>query len=68
MKWIDLKNKNTNELKEMLAEMRGELHNLRFQAKAQQLKQVHKISETKTTVSKIKVLLKQREEETKEVK
>lgn len=63
MKWVDLKNKNTNELKEMLSDQRAKLHSLNFQAQSQQLKQVKKISEAKKTIAKLNMLLAQREKE-----
>ena len=48
MKWSELQNKNTDELKELLSETRAELQNLNFQAHGRQLKQVHKINIAKT--------------------
>ena len=65
MKWDELKNKNTNELKEMLALTRAELQNLNFQAQSRQLKQVHKVNVAKKTIAKLILLLKQREAEKK---
>ncbi|MFH1789606.1 MAG: 50S ribosomal protein L29 [bacterium] len=57
MKWDDLKNKNTDEIKELLAEQRSILHNLNFQASSKQLKQVHKVNEAKKTISRLRSLL-----------
>ena len=63
MKWVDLVNKNTDELKELLTDKRSELFGLRFQAAGSQLKQVNKIKEAKKMIAKLKILLQQREEE-----
>ena len=63
MKWVDLNNKNTNELKELLIEKRSELFTLRFQAKSNQLKQVNKLNDVKKTITKLKIILEQREQE-----
>jgi len=63
MKWADLLNKNTDELKELLAEKRSELFSLRFQAAGSQLKQVNKIKVARKLVAKLKILLQQRAQE-----
>ena len=63
MKWVDLNNKNTDELKELLTEKRSELFTLRFQAKSNQLKQVSKLNDVKKTITKLKIILGQREQE-----
>ena len=63
MKWVDLNNKNTDELKELLIEKRSELFTLRFQAKSNQLKQVSKLNDVKKTITKLKIMLEQREQE-----
>ena len=63
MKWKDLQNKNTEELKELLSEQLGELHGLNFQAKAQQLKQVKKINTAKKTIARLKMLMRDRQAE-----
>lgn len=63
MKWVDLKNKNTEELKELFVGKKAELQNLRWQAHSKQLKQVHKIGEIKKDVARLKVLLIQRRKE-----
>jgi len=65
MKWVDLKNKNTDELKELLSEQRAELHSLDFHAQSQQLKQVKKINNIKKTIARLIMLLAQREQEEK---
>lgn len=58
MDWKDLKNKNAEELKEILAESRSELQNLIFQARIGQLKQVHKAKQVRKTIARIETLLK----------
>ncbi len=63
MKWIDLKNKNTAELKELLAAQLAERHGLNFQASARQLKQVKKINIAKKTIARLIMLLRDREME-----
>ncbi len=63
MKWVDLVNKNTDELKELLIQKRSELFSLRFQAAGHQLKQVNKLKEAKKTIAKLKILLQQRTQE-----
>lgn len=68
MKWIDLKNKNTDELKELLSEQRAELHSLEFHAQSQQLKQVKKIDNAKKTIARLTMLLAQRDKEEKIIK
>ena len=66
MDFEDLKNKSTDELKELLAETRTELQKLRFEAHAKQLKQVHKISAARQTIARIMTLLtKQKNKKTK---
>lgn len=65
MKWVDLKNINTDELIEIMAKKRAEVQALRFQAKGSQLKQVHKISEAKKSIAKIKSMLQERKKEEK---
>lgn len=65
MKWVDLKNKNTDELKELLAANQAELQNLNWQAHSQQLKQVHKVGKVRKDITHLKVLLAQRKEEEK---
>ena len=63
MKWEDLKNKNTAELKDLLSEQRAELQNLTFQVRSSQLKQVHKIGNARKAVAKLKIMLVQRAKE-----
>ncbi|PIT87961.1 MAG: 50S ribosomal protein L29 [Candidatus Magasanikbacteria bacterium CG10_big_fil_rev_8_21_14_0_10_40_10] len=65
MKWADLKNKNTDELKDLLAEQRALLQNLRFQASSHQLKQNSKIDQAKKTIARLIFILVQRKEEEK---
>ena len=61
MKLEDLKNKCTEELKELLSVTRHELQNLNFQAHARQLKQVHKINLAKKVIARVSMLLKKPE-------
>ncbi|MFH1291590.1 MAG: 50S ribosomal protein L29 [bacterium] len=65
MKWADIKNKNTDELQELLVQQKAELQNLNFQAHARQLKQVHKISSAKKITARLIILLEQRKRENK---
>ena len=65
MKWTDLKNKNTDEVKEILAEKKAALQSLRFAVSGGQLKQVKKINETRKTIAKLIMLLAQRDKEQK---
>lgn len=60
MKWDELKIKSVNDLKELLAQQRHELHSLSFQAHNRQLKQVHKIDLVKKTIARVTMLLKQK--------
>jgi ribosomal protein L29 len=59
MQWEDLKNKSTQELKELLSATRHELQTLNFQAHSRQLKQVHKINLAKKVIARASMLLKQ---------
>jgi large subunit ribosomal protein L29 len=65
MLWEELKNKSKQELKELLDETRAQLHSLSLQARARELKQVHKISDLKKTAARVLTLLRQRELEEK---
>lgn len=58
MDFKEIKNFTAKELKESLAEKRGELSSLRFSAKSGQLKQVNKISLVKKDIAKILTALK----------
>ena len=53
MDFNEIKTLNEKELKEMLAEKRGELRDLRFSAHSGQLKQVKKIENVKKTIARI---------------
>ncbi len=64
MQWEDLKNKSTQELKELLSETRHELQNLHFQAHSRQLKQVHKINSAKKIIARVSMLLQKAESKT----
>lgn len=58
MDYAELKNLGVSELKELLVKHSNELRELRFKINNQQLKTVHKISEAKKTIARIKTLLK----------
>lgn len=60
MKWEEIKNKSEKELRELLSEVKSELHRLSFQAHSKQLKQVHKINLAKKTIARISMLLNKR--------
>ncbi|MBI4427468.1 MAG: 50S ribosomal protein L29 [Candidatus Magasanikbacteria bacterium] len=57
MEFADLKNKSEKELRELLAEKRDELRELRFKAAEKQLKNVQAISKGKKTIARILTLL-----------
>ena len=57
MDFVDIKNKSKDELTEILAAKRDELRALKFKAKSNALKQVHKIAEARKTVAQICMLL-----------
>lgn len=57
MDWRDLKTRNFEELKELLAETRQKSRSLKFQAHSKQLKEVHKIKMLKKQLARIKMLL-----------
>jgi len=59
MDFKDLQNNNEKELKELLAEKRGQLKELRFSAHSAQLKQVHKIDLAKKEIAQILTALRQ---------
>ena len=63
MNFKDLEKKSENELKKMLAEARGRLHDLRFKASVNQLKDVAALSNSKTLIAQINTRLKQLEYE-----
>ncbi len=57
MEFTDIKNKSAEELKEMLSSARDQLRSLNFKAKSGQLKQVHKLAETRKNIARISMLL-----------
>ena len=57
MEFSEIKTKNTAELKDLLAENKEELRVLRFKLQSQQLKQMHKISDAKKFIARIKTAL-----------
>jgi ribosomal protein L29 len=58
MDYDEIKNLGVAELEELLVKQAGELRELRFKINNQQLKTVHKISEIRKTIARIKTLLK----------
>lgn len=61
MEFSDLKNKSERELRELLAEKRDELRELRFKASEKQLKNVKSIRVLRREVAMILTLLNARE-------
>lgn len=57
MDFADFKNKNVEDLKQLVAEQRDELRELNFKVKSGQLKQVHKLKEIKKGIARIMMLL-----------
>ncbi len=57
MDFADLKNKNIEELKQLLAELSDEWRALSFKAKSGQLKQVHKIKQIKKDIARVSSLI-----------
>ncbi|MBI4993096.1 MAG: 50S ribosomal protein L29 [Candidatus Magasanikbacteria bacterium] len=57
MEFADLKNKSEKELRELLAEQRDELRELRFKASEKQLKNVKAIPKCRKAIARILTLL-----------
>ena len=57
MDFQDLKNKSQAELQELLLQLHAELHALELKAHTKQLKQVHKISQTRKNIARIMTLV-----------
>lgn len=53
MSYSELKEKSTQELEKMLADLKAELFSLRFKNATRQLDQVHKISLVKKDIARI---------------
>jgi large subunit ribosomal protein L29 len=53
MEFVELKNKNLSELKELLAEQRSALFECRLKARNKHLKQFHKIPELRKIIARI---------------
>lgn len=53
MNMHELEKKTEQELQELLAELRGELHTLRFQAASGQLKQVDQIKKVRQNIARV---------------
>jgi large subunit ribosomal protein L29 len=62
MDYTELNNMPEKELRELLAEKRHELRELRFQASERQLKQLHKLNDAKKTIARIETVLSARAE------
>lgn len=58
MDFAELKTKGPKELQELLLSLGSEARTLRFRALSRELKQVHRISDIKKTIARIKTLLK----------
>ena len=59
MTFAELEKKSAADLTKLLAEQREELRELRFKLAANQLKQNHKVKETKRLIARIQTRLKQ---------
>jgi len=57
MDFEEIKTKTKTELLTLLAEKEEELRVLRFKLQSQQLKQMHKVSETKRDIARIQTIL-----------
>ena len=63
MEYKDLEKKSENELNKMLAEERGRLHDLRFKASVNQLKDVAAVRNSKKLIAQLNTRLKKLEYE-----
>ncbi len=61
MELQELQQKSVQDLRELLAETRQELRELRFKASEGQLKTIHKISATRKTIARILTIIRQLE-------
>ena len=61
MELQELQQKSVQDLRELLAETRQELRELRFKASEGQLKRIHKISVARKTIARILTILRQSE-------
>lgn len=61
MKANELREMTNEELKETLAELKGELFNLRFQLATGQLENPMRIREVKRDIARVKTILRERE-------
>lgn len=57
MDFSEIKTKSAKELKELLAHNRNELRALKFKARNQQFRELHRIAEVKRTVARILTVL-----------
>jgi len=57
MKYIDIKKKTTDELIDLLKDLKKESYNLRFQKKNGQLEKTSRMGEVKKDIAKIKTKL-----------
>jgi len=60
MKAVDLKNKNVDELREQLLDLRKEQFNLRMQNASGQLGQPHLLKEAKKDIARVKTVLREK--------
>jgi len=61
MEYSDLKKKKKTELEKLLAEARGTLYDLRIKASVNQLRNVHKLKETKKLIAQISTCIAEQE-------
>ena len=57
MKATELRNKSSEELEEMLKDLKTELFNLRFQHAINQLDNPHKIADTKKDIARVMTVI-----------
>ena len=60
MKAVDLKDKNVDELKEQLLDLRKDQFNLRMQNASGQLGQPHLLKEAKKDIARVKTVLREK--------
>lgn len=60
MLYEDFKNKSADELKEILAELKTQLREMRFKALSRQLKPVHKMKAARKNIARVNMLLRQK--------
>lgn len=65
MKASELREKNINELEDLLIELRKEQFNLRMQSATGQLTQVHQFGQVRSDIARIKTILNEQASESK---